>query len=124
MLINLVFALDLISAGPIPASASAMQPGAPVAVLEAIVADARRRVAGRGEAAVVGQTRAEWADSALGCPRQGEQVEMRKTSGYMVTVRAGNSLLDYRTDAAGNFRLCVIRLEKPPLSVDPAPVPR
>jgi len=90
----------------------------PREILDAIVADATERTeVPQSDLSVVRSEAVEWPDSSLGCPEPGQFYTQAIVSGYWVEIGASDRILDYRSDAAGNFKVCD-RLGPPPTLPD------
>jgi len=80
---------------------------APQEVLDSILADASERTGlPQGELTVVRSEAVQWPDGALGCPEPGQVYTQAIVPGYWIEISNRDTILDYRSDAAGNFKLC------------------
>jgi hypothetical protein len=66
---------------------------------------ARRLGMPAGDIATVGVEAKDWSDASLGCPEEGMMYAQVITQGYQITLSAGGSVYDYRTDLS-SVRLC------------------
>jgi hypothetical protein len=79
----------------------------PADLLAAVRADlAERTGVSPGDIALLTAESATWPDGALGCARPGEVYLPSPTPGYRVVLQVAGGVYDYRTTAAGSFRLC------------------
>jgi hypothetical protein len=81
--------------------------GAPVALRDAVRADAARR-AGVADAAVrlVRAEAVTWRDGSLGCPRAGLAYPQALVPGWLLEAKAAGQRWRYHADAAGRWVQC------------------
>ncbi|MEX1280087.1 MAG: hypothetical protein AB1Z57_10600 [Acidimicrobiia bacterium] len=100
-LLLMVLAVSAFACGDAGVDTSAV----PDEVLDPILADAAERTGDDGPTVVVAEA-VEWSDASFGCPVADVTYAQVITPGYRVVVGAGGETLDYRSDEAGNFRIC------------------
>lgn len=85
-----------------------MEPGpVPDELVDQMIQDLADRLGvSPGAISVVSAESTVWNDSSLGCPEPGMFYTQVLTPGYQVVLEAAGTHYDYRSDRAGNFRLC------------------
>jgi hypothetical protein len=97
-----------VPAQPVPSESTSPIVGeVPAALLEQILASAADHAGvDVEEIEVIRAESVTWNDGSLGCPEPGMMYTQALVPGYHVVLDAGDSELDYRAAATGDFRLC------------------
>jgi len=92
---------DMPVATPTPVTA------VPLAILEAVTAEAARLSGVPAEQiAIVRADAAVWPDGSLGCPQPDEMYTQALVNGYWVVLQAGGQEYDFRVGNNGILKLC------------------
>lgn len=83
-------------------------PGSPLDKMTMLVVDdlAKQQDTALEKISVVSSTSVEWANSELGCPRQGMEYLMVITPGYRIVLAVDGQEYTYHTDEKRSFILC------------------
>jgi hypothetical protein len=75
--------------------------------VQAVLADAAGRFGiPASEVQIVSVEPREWADTSLGCPKEGEFYAQVITPGYRIVVSGAGQQMEYHTDTEGHFVVC------------------
>jgi hypothetical protein len=93
-----------LAAGPNLAAAGEIPP---TLLDDVLLAAAAQNGVPLGRLTVIRAEATTWPNAALGCPQPGMAYATGATRGYWIVLEAGGQLLDYRTDARGDYRRCI-----------------
>lgn len=89
-------------AEPLPAEGDV-----PDTYLDSVLADAADRTGvGSDDLLVIRSDAVTWRDGSMGCPEPGMSYTQALVPGYWIEIQAGETVLDYRLNSEGSFRLC------------------
>jgi hypothetical protein len=99
----------------VPTQGGQVQSGeVPAVILDAVLADAADRTAvDVDESDVALAEFVVWSDGSLGCPEPGVVYTQALVEGYRVVIDVDGTIIDYRLNSSGAFRVCERGLTTP-----------